>query len=245
MACTGLRANRRRAAGALSEKQRVQREADRRGEVQVRTAALSSWLQAIDYPLLHLDFEAFATAVPCLDGTGPYQPVPFQASVHIMHAPGGETEHREFLWTERSDPRPGMIAFLESLPREGSVAAWHASYERGILDGLRAHQPSEALDSLMDRLIDLEDPFRNFDVYHPAQRGRTSIKAVLPAFGGAPYEAGITGGMEAAREYVRAVWDEVDAPDRAAVLRNLSAYCEKDTQAMVDVLGALEGLLAS
>ena len=48
------------------------------------------------YPIYHLDFETFATAVPVFDGSRPYQQLVFQYSLHIEHQ-NGDLEHKEYL----------------------------------------------------------------------------------------------------------------------------------------------------
>ena len=226
----------------LSDAQRVQQRALREGRVHVDTDRVRAWLDGLTYPLSLLDFEAFAPAIPVLEGTGPFQAIPFQVSVHRLASPGAEPEHVDFLATEPGDPRPALVEFLSRLPREGSVVAWHASYERKVLEELAAEFPARAstLWSLVRRTVDLEEPFRRFAIHHPAQRGSTSIKAVLPAFTGKGYRGDpIGGGEQAASEYLRAMYGDVDPHERIRVLDALRAYCAKDTHSMVELLRAL------
>lgn len=235
----------------LNDKQRVQRDAFATGAMQVDRPALGAWLDRLAYPLVHLDFEAFAVAVPRLDGTRPYQRIAFQASVHIVTRPAADPEHHGFLATEPRDPRPALARFLAELPREGSVLAWHASYERGVLRELALECPeyAAALEDLARRMIDLETPFAAFLVHHPDQRGSTSIKAVLPALVGDSYAGEAIGdGNAAAGAYVRAVYGwpgagQMDVFARDEVMERLRRYCKKDTESMVRVLAVLEELV--
>ena len=229
----------------LSERQRVQVAALEAGTPRLDAPQIREWLDRLEYPLILLDFEAFATAVPLLQGASPFDAVAFQASVHLIDAPGAEPTHLEFLDASRDDPRPALADFLATLPADGSVMAWHASYERRMLRELAIEAPGRAaqLESLDRRLVDLEDPFRKFHYYHPAQKGSTSIKAVLPALIGQSYAGdAIEGGQQAAREYARVVYGDVPAEERDGVLQALREYCRKDTWSMVEILRVLESL---
>ena len=277
----------------LGDAQLVQKRAVAAGGPLVDRASLRTWLQGLQPPLLFLDFEAFAPAVPVLDGTGPYEDVPFQASVHVVEgweefarwvegdadavsARDSGFSHLEFLATSPDDPRPALVDFLAALPSTGSVVAWHGSYERRILERLAewaasagvgasaewgasaetgassgASAPTDApastvpyktaaLRSLADRLVDLEEPFRRLALYHPEQRGSTSIKAVLPAWTGRGYEGdAVADGRAAAAEYLRVIHGEVDPTERARVLEALRSYCRKDTWSMVEMLAVV------
>ena len=125
----------------LSAQQQIQQRALRENRVQLNVARLRQWLDALAYPCLLLDFEAFVSAIPRHDGTSPHQHVPFQVSVHRLDAPGAEASHLEFLAEQPADPRPQLAAFLASLPSAGSVLAYHKSYEAGILERLGAGNP--------------------------------------------------------------------------------------------------------
>jgi len=74
--------------------------------------------------------------------------------------------------------------------------------------------------------------------YHPDQRGSWSIKALLPAV--APdlrYDAldGVKDGSMAMNAYLEAISATISLPRRELLRRNLLAYCELDTYAMVTI----------
>ena len=76
----------------------------------------------------------------------------------------------------------------------------------------------------------------------PAQKGRCSIKSVLPAFTSLRYdELDIHEGDQAFREYLRAVFGDTPASKRREILDHLRRYCALDTLAMVELLGVIEG----
>jgi Domain of unknown function(DUF2779) len=66
---------------------------------------LGKELGALKYPLYFMDFETVNPAIPRFPGMRPYDPIPFQWSLHVQREPGSVNEHYEFLSTDRSDPR--------------------------------------------------------------------------------------------------------------------------------------------
>ncbi|MGY6588403.1 MAG: DUF2779 domain-containing protein [Wenzhouxiangella sp.] len=195
------------------------------------------------WPLHHLDFEAWQPALPPYPGMRPFQAMPFQFSLHREQA-DGSLEHREYLHTENSDPRRALAeALLEAMDAAGSIVVY-SSYERTMINTLARDLPDlrEPLLVLTDRLWDLLPVVRNH-YYHPDFRGSYSIKSVLPAL--VP-EAGwtdldIADGQAAAMAYEQALASN-DPAFRETTFNNLKAYCRQDTLAMVELLQALRSV---
>jgi hypothetical protein len=207
------------------------------------------FLDGLMYPLFFLDFETFGTAVPLLDGTRPYQQVPFQFSLHVRREPGGALTHHSFLADGAGDPRAQLLQQMQLwLEEAGSIVAYFAAFEAGRLGELAREFPEHAgwIERILARVVDLHAPFKAFDVYHPLQEGRTSLKAVLPALTGSGYEGmAIADGGTASLAFLRiALWSEGTelAADVAKVREDLEAYCRLDSLAMVRILDELERL---
>jgi Tfp pilus assembly protein PilP len=67
---------------------------------------------------------------------------------------------------------------------------------------------------------------------------------VLPALTGQGYEhLTIQEGGAASREFLRATYGQVTAPDRRRVRQHLEEYCGLDTLGMVEIVGRLGGVL--
>ena len=99
-------------------------------------------------------------------------------------------------------------------------------------------------ESVQERFIDLLEPFRAFDYYHPAQKGSASIKAVLPALTGQSYdELVIQDGISAGAEFYRVHYGEASESERARVRENLLRYCALDTLAMHLICKSLKSLI--
>lgn len=230
----------------LTPRQKLQVQAAKTGKPIVNEAELRKWFASLEYPLYFLDFETFAPAVPVLEGTRPFQAVPFQFSLHIMQKSGVENIHVEFLHDSATDPRPGIADALSALGTKGTVVAYNAQFEQRVIRQLAAQFPqhSARLEKLADRFVDLLVPFRNFWYYHPDQQGSCSIKSVLPAVIGKSYEGlEIGNGDTAAREYLRVTYGDANKAEREKTYSALKLYCGQDTQAMVDLLVHLRALI--
>jgi len=228
----------------LSELQAIQVDAARKGKPRVVREEIAEFLSQLEYPLWFLDFETFGTAIPLFDESSPFENIPFQFSLHVVRKKGGKPEHRGFLAEGKHDPRPALIDSLTGLiGAKGSVIAYHASFEKAVIRKLSEHFPrlGKFRDSIEERLVDLEDPFKSLAWYHPDQEGSSSIKAVLPALTGRTYEGlDIAEGGTASREFLRVTHGDVPQAEREKTRRQLEEYCALDTSGMITILDALE-----
>lgn len=189
------------------------------------------------YPRAWLDFETIAFAVPRWIGTRPYQQVPFQFSVHIEEA-DGVIIHREFLSLDGKDPRRACAAALiAAIPRNATVIAYNAPFERGVLRELAAIFPDLKADLLdmTERTVDLLPVTRNH-WYHRDQRGSWSIKAVLPTMTSLDYiDLEVKDGTGAQEAYLEAIRPDTSDERRTFLSDGLKKYCAQDTWAMVAI----------
>lgn len=203
----------------------------------VDKAAISASLASLIYPIHFFDFEAHNPAIPRFDGLKPYEQFPFQYSCHVLHT-DGHLEHREYLHTDTSDPRPPLVAALaRDISPTGSVIVYHQSFEASLLRKLAQSSPDYALqlESIATRLWDLEAIFKKH-YQHPEFRGSTSIKNVLPAL--VPSLSYKTLAVQRG-DQAQTVWDEMilcaDLAQKAQLSADLRAYCQLDTLAMVEL----------
>ncbi|MGH9381021.1 MAG: DUF2779 domain-containing protein [Thermoanaerobaculia bacterium] len=227
----------------LNGKQRLQVEAARNGEAVVDACKIRDFLAALEPPLHYLDFETVNPAIPVYQGTRPFQPVPFQFSLHRQARIGGDVDAIAFLAEGHEDPRPALLARLEeALLDRGTILAYNADFERRVLRELAAAFPEEGawIGAAESRIVDLLVPFRQFAWYHPDQDGSASMKAVLPAMTGVGYEElAIADGNQASREFLRVTFGDVPAAERARVRRDLERYCALDTLGMAHIVEEL------
>jgi hypothetical protein len=223
--------------------------AHKAGEMIVKKDELRAFLDSLEYPLFHLDFETFNLPIPPWDGLRPYSQVPFQYSLHAQNEPGAEPVHSGFLAEAGVDPRRAFLdSLLPATEGSGSIVAYYKSFEKGVLAALAEQLPEygEAIEQRIERLVDLRDPFSKRWFYTPAMGGSTSLKDVLPAL--VPeltYDAlEIQDGRQAMRVFLELA-DQVDSTAYDAQRKDLWAYCQLDTLAMVRILDVLMGQMLS
>jgi hypothetical protein len=194
--------------------------------------------------LFFLDFETTMPAIPLYEGTKPYQHLPFQYSLHYKKGRHSELQHFEFLADTHEDPRKAfLMSLLEHTRRTGDILVYYATFERSIFNSLKKDFPEfgKEIDLRLSRIRDLILPFKDRLYYHPAMKGSSSIKNVLPALvpGFSYDDLQITNGNIAMGAYER-LRHETDLFVQQDIREALLAYCKLDTLAMVKILEVLE-----
>ena len=228
----------------LNNRQQLQVNGAKKGESYIDKTSISTFLKDWSYPLFFLDFETLYNGIPQIDGTRPFQQVPFQFSLHILESPEGDVKHHEFLadptWFDEGsekEPRKELIkALMTCIGKKGSVVAYNASFEINVLRGLAESYPEESnfIEQLIGRFVDLLVPFRKAWYYLPKMGGSASIKSVLPAldpnFSYSDLEIG--NGEDASNIFLSMIKGKF-VGDEKANRKALLAYCERDTLGMV------------
>lgn len=228
----------------LNENQWMQVKSELNNELFIDKEAIQKFVGELNYPIYHLDFETFTSAVPVFNGSRPYQQLVFQYSLHIEHK-DGQIDHREYLAeVNGEDPR---IKFIEQLISDcgdcGDVLVYNIGFERGRLFELIKYSPQHKAPILkiIDRLKDLMVPFQKRWYYTPEMQGSYSIKKVLPAL--VPElsykELNIQEGGTASNTFSQMVQGNFEG-DIEQTRKDLLAYCELDTFAMVRILEVLK-----
>lgn len=204
--------------------------------------SLRSRLGEITFPAGFLDFETISPAIPLYPSTRPYQPIPFQWSLHILDSSNRLTHH-SFLNDDAEDPRERfIITLLEAIPRQGAIVTY-SSYEKSILNGLARAFPlyRNRLLALCDRMVDLLKLVRE-NYYHPGFNGSYSLKSVAPTL--VPdldyTDMEIQDGTAASTAYMKMIADNTPDSDKETTIEALHSYCARDTEAMVRVYDALD-----
>ena len=238
----------------LNHRQELQVKGIKNNEEYIDEQKITSFLGQIEGPLYFFDFETINGALPVLDGTSPFEQVPFQHSLHITDSEGTILEHREFLARPEDfsnpsavDPRLQLIQQLrEDIGDQGSIIAYHASFEKTRLVDLAKSFPNERefIESLLPRFVDLLIPFKSGWYYKPEMGASASIKSVLPAiapeFSYSDLEIG-NGGL-ASNTFLAMIQNTFEG-DQPLTTKNLLAYCERDTEGMVIIYRHLLNLV--
>ena len=203
--------------------------------------AIREFVDSLWYPLCFMDFETtFMVAVPMFDGMRPYQQVPFQYSMDIIHAQGEAPVHHEFLADGIDNPQDEFIEhLLAEIPPGACILVWNQVFEIGQLKDLAAAYPGKSTEihAVIENIRDLMAPFRDKSVYHWKFDGSYSIKVVLPALiPDLSYDdLAISHGDMASDAWVRMVQSNDDG-EKSTIRKQLLEYCHLDTLAMVRIL---------
>jgi CRISPR/Cas system-associated exonuclease Cas4 (RecB family) len=229
----------------LNERQQRVKEYTLSGETFFDQAGAAADLAAHELPVYFMDFEAVNFVAPIWKGTHPYQQIPFQFSVHRL-SDSEELHHVQFLDLSGNDPTERFaLELIAACGQQGAIFVYNAGFETSRIGELADRIPrlSQELLSINSRVVDLL-PIARSRYYHPAQKGSWSIKGVLPCV--APdlrYDLldGVQDGGMAVSAYLEAISADVSAQRKRILERQLLAYCELDTFAMVHIWNVFSG----
>lgn len=228
----------------LNHRQALQVNGQKYGDIYIDNINIEAFLNTWKFPLYFFDFETIFPAIPILNGTSPFQQIPFQYSLHKLDSPDAKLSHSAFLAqpidfsaVNSIDPRKKLINQLKlDFGTEGSIVTYNAAFELTRLKELAIDFPedSEFLLQLCDRIVDLLIPFRKGWYYKPEMGKSASIKYVLPAIDPefSYQDLEIANGGDASSTFVKMIFNEFEG-DIIKAYENLLKYCERDTLGMV------------
>lgn len=226
----------------LSTKQQAQVESVRQEQVIINKPEIEKTLSKLVYPLHFVDYETFPTAVPLLDNMSPHNHLVFQVSIHTMQEDGTIT-HFEWLGKKVEQPIEMLQQMQEFTGFTGTFISWFAPFERGRNEDMIGWIPefTNYLNYMNTNMFDLMDVFKA-DYVDYRFHGSTSIKKVLPVL--CPQfsysDLAVQDGTMALDTWGRMVTDPNFNEDIEQTRKNLLAYCELDTLAMVEIYKVLK-----
>ena len=228
-----------------SNKDRRIKEAVDGNKIIINKNKIRNFLKELQYPLYYLDFETFDTAIPIFNQSKPYQKIPFQYSLHVQDE-NNKVKHFEFLARRGKDPRPELLVRLKKeIGQTGSIIVFNKTFEISVLKKLAEDFPEyeSFIENTINRIIDLAEPFKNYDYYNPIQKGRYSLKVVLPAVTGKGYSnLEIGNGTDASMKYFYShIKDDLKNIDE--IRKNLLKYCGLDTEGMIWIIDELKKIV--
>lgn len=229
----------------LSDRQKRVKAQTLSGETFFDETGAAADLSAHELPAWFLDFETINFAVPIWKGTGPYLQIPFQFSIHRL-TQFGELQRASFLDVSGNDPTERFASeLIAACEGSGPIFVYNAGFEMARIRELAVRVPcfNQELLALNSRVVDLLPVIRR-RYYHPDQKGSWSVKSVLPCV--APdlqYKLldGVQDGGMAMNAYLEAISDHVPLKRKEEIERQLLAYCELDTLAMVRIWNVFSG----
>lgn len=249
-----------------SKKHEIQRDSLRFNRPYIDTEKIRAGLNALEYPIYHLDFETMPCPMPRFRGEKPYIQSPFEFSLHIEHAPGvcdKEKDNYIFLAkTFDNDEREELVKALCKYidPDKGTLFAQNVAFEKGRIKELASIFPEyrEKLMKMYNRGFDLlwlvntktelyeelgfdKERASLPNYYNKDLSGSYSIKKTLPVFSDLSYkDLTVKNGTEAIVAY--ASYNKMTKEEYDLYYEALRIYCQQDTWAMVVILQALREL---
>lgn len=212
-------------------------------EPKIDKDAIRDIMDSLKYPLYFIDYETYQLAVPELEGTKPYQQLPFQYSLHIIKEKGATVEHREFLAEveDKNFIRHFAESMIKDMPENGSVIIYNKSFEPARNNEISKMYPDlkKELDRINSNIIDFLEPFKQRKYYTKEMHGSASIKAVLPALYPDDPELDyhnlpvVHNGGEASDAFLNL--KDKSKEEQEKIRHGLLVYCELDTYAMVKI----------
>jgi len=192
-----------------SENHLIQRDYYDNGKEYIDKDKMQFWLNQLEYPIYHFDFETFPCPLPRFCGENPYRQSVFEFSLHIEREPGicdKEKDNFIFLNNKNSDDeRRNLVEaiishfeFNNDGTLHGTMLAQNTGFEIGRLEELAILFPEygDKLRAICNKSADLihllktkEDFYKNdfgeeraktINYYHKDLSGSYSIKKTLP-----------------------------------------------------------------
>lgn len=198
--------------------------------------ALSELLDRIKEPVASLDMEIWAPAIPQLNGTKPFQQIPFlfclhteQSSIHFM------TEHQQ-------DDRRIFAEELIRLTAEfKSILVYDKAMEEQSIALLSKLYPDleMKLKEVNEKMIDISNLFKNLHFYHPAFQNNFSLKSIAKVLAPEVNFDGITSGLEAMSyfEKLRATENPIE---KELIRNDIISYCFNDVISVQGIYRSLK-----
>lgn len=227
-----------------SARMQAQLEANTTRQPYIQQKEFRAFMDSVRYPLYFFDIEAFQPPIPVFNGTSPFQAIPFQFSIHYVAAKDAPLEAIEYITPPGEDGREAFLkSFIRATDKPGQILVFNTLLEKGILYQLGKLYPKYAkfIKDRMQRMLDVETPFRKDWFYHPKMNGGYSMKSILPALvENMSYEhMNVRDGVDAMILYQQLVF-EGNEEVREKVIKDLLSYCRMDTLGLYYVYKKLE-----
>lgn len=230
----------------LNARQKVIIKSFQTQKAHIESEKLKTFVAPIQYPLYYFDIEAFQPAIPLFANTKPYDRIPFLYSLHYKESEHSALQHVSYISPVGEDDRIHFIEhFLNATEKPGQILVFNTLMEKGILFKMMndfPHFKKQILERI-NRIIDVEIPFKELYYYHPAQQGSFSLKAIGNALLGVDEfsKSAVKDGEEAMAVYNELFYWE-SKEDVSAKLQQLSTYCHTDTFVLYEIFERLKML---
>ena len=196
---------------------------------QIYREEVKSFISNIKQPVCSLDIEVWMPAIPFYNGTKPFQQIPFLFS--MIYEENNDIKQYSYFKTIEEDLRREFLEIiLSSTKNFQSILMFDKSLEETVLNQLAELFPEYRNDisELKSKIVDLAEPIRRGNYYHPDMKGNFTLKSIAPLVN---QEAGfhnldIQSGISAMYIYESLL--EKNPIEGEHIKQQLIEYCEMD-----------------
>lgn len=225
----------------------IQVKAIKTKEEQIYKEEISNFLSTIKTPYCSLDIEVWMAALPFYQKTKPFQQIPFLFS--LIHEENGELKTFSYFKPIEEDLRLEFLQMiLSSTEKFETVLMYDKSLEENVLNQLAEVFPDyrPKIEALKAKIIDLAEPVKHGNYYHPSMKGNFSLKSLAPIihadtkFDGMDIQSGISAMY--VYEGTLAITNEIE---KESIKAQLIEYCEMDALVTFQLYKYFESKLKS
>jgi Domain of unknown function(DUF2779) len=197
-------------------------------------------LAKITLPMAAMDMEIWSPAIPQLEGTKPFEQVPFL--VCIYDGINNFNFFTELLVDNRNVFAQKLVTLSSTY---ATILVYDKTMEVAAINALIKNYPefNEGLETLKNKLVDVFDIFLNLSYYHPNFKNNFSLKVVSQSLLNDINYSKISSGLEAMNyfEQYRLAEDETQ---KEQIKTDLISYCKTDTLATYKLVAFLKQLVS-
>lgn len=191
---------------------------------------LQTWLKQLSGFMAAFDIEVWAPAIPEIEGTRPFEQIPFLVSIQ------NENGSYSFMTEHETDNRRLIAEFLcEKLTPYTTLLVYDKTLEVGVLNQLANLFPElrSQLKTIEGKIVDVFDVILNGWYYHPKLLNNFSLKKLASLVSEEQY-TDVTSGLEAMHLYAHYRM-ESNVIEKELLHQRLIHYCELDAQATYSI----------
>ncbi len=190
---------------------------------------IKQFMSAIKLPVCSLDIEVWQPAIPYYNGTRPFQQIPFLFS--MIHEEHGKINQYSYFKPIEEDLRKEFLERILFMTKDfQTILMFDKSLEETVLNQLAELYPEYKHDimQLKHKIIDLAEPIKKGNYYHPAMQGNFTLKSLAPlvnqesGFNDLDIQSGISA------MYIYESLLEKNAIEAEQIKQQLIDYCEMD-----------------
>ncbi|MBC7696257.1 MAG: DUF2779 domain-containing protein [Burkholderiales bacterium] len=148
---------------------------------QISREDVKAFISTIKQPVCSLDIEVWMPAIPYYEGTKPFQQIPFLFS--MIYEEDQQIKNFSYFKPIEEDLRKEFLEQILLATKDfQSILMFDKSLEETVLNQLVELYPEYRKDiaDLKNKIIDLAEPIRKGNYYHPEMKGNFTLKSIAP-----------------------------------------------------------------